>query len=171
MDRVKLDAYYTPLHIARDMANKLAPKQGSLVLDPMCGDGRLLAMLHSVWPERHLRYIGYDIDESALDKARELYGHLGIIFSTKDIMDWKGGDADCVIMNPSFHNDELFHSMGVAMLTFRRGIAYVPFNKEPLFNFQPTDFAEFKLKEYFDLQRHFDCEIKYRQGWVYWSKT
>lgn len=168
--RDELDAYYTPRPIAMVMAERLNPKPGSKILDPMCGCGNLFKALEDMYPERNLTYLGFDIDEESLDVAREHFKAKGH-FEVKSIFHHKIGElynCDYIIMNPSFHYLERMVAIKIA-LQFNQGIIYVPFDELTL---AAQDFKRLELREYDKdfLQDLFDCEIKYKQGTVLWSK-
>ena len=171
--RDKYDQYYTPEGIAIDMAIRLNPCPGARILDPMCGEGNLLFMLRDMYPTHELKLIGFDIDTAAIDackhRARE-----GDYFGNNDMSGWQGAKYDCnmIIMNPCFHSPLLENTIKYALDVFDRGIMYIPFDKDLPFHLNPLVFNDFELHEYDKpyLQSVFDCDIKYRQGWVYWNK-
>jgi len=72
-----------PPTIAAAMAFLANPRDGEMVLDPVCGSGTLLAEVHAYAPAAHL--IGIDSDTGAINAARRNLGHVeGIRLSTGD---------------------------------------------------------------------------------------
>lgn len=173
--RDELDAYYTPKGIAVEMALRLNPKVGSRILDPMCGDGMLLKTLREVYPNRELKFVGFDVDREALYKCLE-WKTREDLFEEKSIFSWQDGETfncDLIIMNPCFHLPERMQAMRCALRHFNKGIMYIPFTVDNPMVDVYSSFKKFELHEYPQdyLKAQFECDIKYRQGTVYWEKT
>ncbi|NBD08026.1 N-6 DNA methylase [Corallococcus silvisoli] len=62
------DRYYTPVDVAERLAMAFRCFDVSVVIDPACGDGRLLAAAAKVFPAASL--LGIDVDRSAIRKLR-----------------------------------------------------------------------------------------------------
>ena len=172
--RSELDAYYTPEGIAIDMAMILNPRPGSRILDPMCGNGMLLRTLRDMYPDRDLKFTGMDIDIEAISECKKWARQFDTFFD-RDIQDIKYGEryaCNLIIMNPCFHYGPRFRAMEYAFQTFDKGIMYVPFKADnPMINLLECDRFEMQAYDKDYLEGVFDCEIKYRQGYIYWEKA
>lgn len=174
MTKEELDANYTPEGIAFDMCVRLNPRPGSRIIDPMCGDGRLLKQLRAMYWDRDLSFVGYDINIDAIMKCKE-WARGKDYFEVMDILDWSNETYGCnyIIMNPCFHSPIVEHSIKCALNIFKKGMMYIPFDKPLGFNINALSFDCFELMAYEKdyLESVFDCEIKYRQGTVYWERA
>lgn len=173
--RDELDAYYTPKVIALEMALRLNPKKDSRILDPMCGDGVLLRTLRELYPNRNLKFVGFDIDDRAISECLRLRDK-DDVYEERSIFDWQEGDTfdcDMVIMNPCFHFLERSQAIQRALSSFSKGIMYIPFTADNPMTCIYDSFKKFELHEYRKdfLKALFECDIKYRQGTVYWEKA
>ncbi|MBF6254260.1 methyltransferase domain-containing protein [Nocardia farcinica] len=117
-ERKRHGRHYTPPELARFLARRVlahlppASAAGWQVLDPACGEGELLLALHReaarVRPGVPIRMTGYDLDESALARARARAAAAGMV------ADWHTGDFlseaarlgpgrfDAIITNPPY---------------------------------------------------------------------
>ncbi|MFP2957453.1 N-6 DNA methylase [Myxococcus sp. 1LA] len=68
MTLASFDKYYTPIDVAERLAAAFSRRQVSVVIDPACGDGRLLDAIAKVFPKACL--LGIDVDKTAIRKLR-----------------------------------------------------------------------------------------------------
>lgn len=104
-ERKQRGAWYTPIELADPLVHwvcSAVPTDSSplRVIDPACGDGRLLTAIRDALPGRDVRLFGCDIDASAVAQAR---AH-GISAIHGDALgrDWAGARFDIVVGNPPF---------------------------------------------------------------------
>jgi SAM-dependent methyltransferase len=102
--RKKLGAHYTPIAAVRRLVELTAPnvperRHTFRVLDPACGDGRVLAFARQAFPKGI--YAGCELDEGALELARRNLGKEAKLFRLNpldNVWSW----FDVIIGNPPF---------------------------------------------------------------------
>lgn len=106
------DAYYTPAWLADIAAGHLLREAGDFpVIDPACGDGRLLFAVHKKRKAQEIpRFLGLDIRPDACRVARKRLAHVPADVFCRDALDPAALDfmralAPCnVIMNSPYAN-------------------------------------------------------------------
>ena len=83
--------------------DKIFDKNINTIIDFGCADGELMLHLHTFMPE--LRFIGYDIDETMLEKAKEKVPFAEFYSNWSDIK----VDPDRTIVNLSSVIHEVYH--------------------------------------------------------------
>lgn len=103
----KIGNFITPRTLADMMACMLDPKPGQVVLDPVCGSGRLL--IAAARRCKNCHYIGIDIDEKIRITAFFYMAFHEVFDKTlyrKDFLEggWKE-QADVILANPPYSDD------------------------------------------------------------------
>ena len=109
-ERSRTGAWYTPDHlvdllVAASLDNLRTPTATVRVIDPACGDGRLLAAVISTLEARGLAIeaVGCEIDPPTARATRERLGSSATIIEGDALEHpWARSDFDLVIANPPF---------------------------------------------------------------------
>jgi len=93
-----LQFYWTPRAVTERVLNGLSRRDGMTILEPSCGDGRMMDVIREVWPK--VRMTGVEVDPGRAEEARAK-GHnvmLSNFLETTPVPEW-----DLVVMNPPFY--------------------------------------------------------------------
>lgn len=100
--RKKYAMYYTEKDIAYFLARLISPKDTETILDPACGDGRLLLSLQEINP--HLKLHGFDTSalSNFMDKPFKHHGQIDFLSIDENFKEFVNQKYDLIIMNPPF---------------------------------------------------------------------
>lgn len=106
-----LQYYPTPMNVGRAALRDVYVREGAKVLEPSCGDGRLLDVLSEQSKEGTM--IGYEVDATRAQEARDK----GYNVVTGNFLDVPmAPEFDYVVMNPPFYGRHylahLYHAIG-----------------------------------------------------------
>jgi len=109
MQKINLGSFYTPPHLVNLVYKTLAKNAkgnfADVVLEPACGDGAFLA---GVFPQKNVRFVGADIDSSALKSASKNFPNIKKINMLSDISRSKYGIGDneklVIVGNPPYND-------------------------------------------------------------------
>jgi len=109
MQKINLGSFYTPPHLVNLVYKTLAKNTkgnfADVVLEPACGDGAFLA---GVFPQKNVRFVGADIDPSALKSASKNFSNIKKINMLSDISRSKYGICDneklVIVGNPPYND-------------------------------------------------------------------
>ena len=147
-------AYYTKASVTHLLAGLAVRKTAQRVLDPACGDGRLLVAAiqqkQAIWGSGFQEVKGLDIDTNAIEQARRSLGRLLEDVSTQiqciDAFEWaQKNDAasfDLILMNPPFTRKQVLASLEPD----RRHFLWKEFKDEILPNPSKSAYYEFFLR-------------------------
>lgn len=97
------DRYLTPAWAVRAiLPHVLTPTHSGAVLDPCCGDGGLLTVVHEHAPKAHLH--GIELDEAYAFEAVRRLADARQDIAHADALTWDGPQWDCdlVLTNPPY---------------------------------------------------------------------
>jgi len=119
--RKKYAQFFTPFKIAEFMASWIVGDRSHLkILDPAVGLGIFIRAAHKI--DKHLQFIGYDIDAAVLSEAKKLFSHHSINaeLSIKDYLfnDWQN-KYDGIISNPPYLKFQDFKNRVDALQEFQ----------------------------------------------------
>ncbi|MCL2284231.1 MAG: N-6 DNA methylase [Fibromonadales bacterium] len=109
MQKINLGSFYTPPHLVKlvykTLAKNVKGNFADVVLEPACGDGAFLA---ETFPQKNVRFIGADIDSSALKTASKNFPNIKKINMLSNISRLKYGIGEneklVIVGNPPYND-------------------------------------------------------------------
>lgn len=100
--RKKYAMYYTEKDVANFLAKLALTKKTEKVLDPSCGDGRLLLALHAIKPRLELHGFDTSLLSDFEEKNFKHYGQIDFLQIDKNFKEFADQKYDLIVMNPPF---------------------------------------------------------------------